>query len=442
MTDHPNEDEIGRFFGGESSAGWQTILMHLETGCEVCLRACEPWLAFLAVGQDIAEECEYEQAIDRAYAAVRRQFPRIQAERERLEAALASPEILDAALSTKPPRNALRGWPLVVALLHRSFELRYRDSGEMCRYSFVAYTAARQLDEARYGARLVADVRARAAAELANAYRVREKYRDASRMFAEADRHSEQGTGDLLLLARILELKASLAAAERRFEQAVHELTTARFLYEQMGDQHMAGRASVKAGIFEDYAGRPREALALLREGFQRLDPDRDRRLYTTTQLSLLDTSLACGEYQSAARVLVASGLRQAFATEPMNLVKLRWVEAKILAGLGRLDRAEQALSEVRQSFELQELPFNAAVAGLDLLAVYLQQRRLSEVASLAVEILEVFERLLIGREALRAAEYLELACREGLVTLAAVQHVARFLTRFERDPTLVFAVP
>ncbi len=438
MTDHPNEEEIGRCFRGESLEVWQTVLSHLDAGCEVCREVCEPWLA--AAAREALVEEHYDGIIDRVYVSVRRQIPRIRAERERLDEALATPAILDAALSAKPPRNALRGWPLVLALLNRSFELRYRDSVEMCRFSFVAYTAACQLDEARYGARLVADIRARAAAELANAYRVRERYRDSARLFAEADRHCEEGTGDLLLLARILELKASLATAERRFEDTVRDLASAHDLYEQMGDRHMAGRALVKAGIFEDYAGRPREALALLKRGFLRLDPAHDRRLYTTTQLSLLDTSLACGEYQPAARLLFASGLRQAFAAEPLNLLKLRWVEGKIFAGLGRLDRAEQALTEVREGFEAQGLPYNAAVAGLDLLAVRLKQHRLAAVVSLAAETLEVFERLLIGREALRAAEYLELACREGLVTLAAVQHVARFLTRFERDPSLVFA--
>lgn len=440
MTDHPNEDEIGRCFRGESLEIWQTVLAHLEAGCEVCLRVSEPWLAVAL--QEAAAEDDYDEVIDRVYASIRRQMPRIQAERERLDEALATPAILDAALSAKPPRNALRGWPLVIALLHRSFDLRYRDSVEMCRFSFVAYTAACQLDEARYGSRIVSDVRARAAAELANAYRVRERYRESARLFAEADRHCADGTGDLLLLARILELKASLATAERRFEDAVRDLASAHDLYEQMGDRHMAGRALVKAGIFEDYAGRSREALALLQRGFERLDPDHDRRLYTTTQLSLLDTSLACGEYQPAARLLFASGLRQAFAAEPLNLLKLRWVEGKIFAGLGRLDRAEQAFAAVRVGFEEQLLPYNSAVAGLDLLAVYLRQHRLAEVVALAAKILEVFERLSIGREALRAAEYLELACREGLITLAAVQHVARFLSRFERDPSLVFAVP
>lgn len=141
--------------------------------------------------------------------------------------------------------------------------------------------------------------------------------------------------------------------------------------------------------------------------------------------------------------MLFASGLRQSFAADPLNLAKLRWVEAKVQAGFGRLDRAEHALTEARAMFLHHSLAYRAAIVGLDLAEVWLRQGgKLDEVSRLAAETLEVFQRLRVGREAVWAARCLAEACREGLVTAALVQHVARFLTRFERDPNLAFVEP
>jgi hypothetical protein len=409
-----------------------------QSGTSWCDRVIDP----SGIDPPNAASAAYDRALDRAFAAVLHQAPRIETERQRLAEALAHPEVLDAALSAEPPHGALRGWPLVVALLHRSFELRYRDPVEMTLFAAAACHAARHLDEAVYGAAFIADLQARAAAELANAYRVRERYREAGRAFEEADRHRRRGTGDLLLAARLSDLRASLAADERRFADALGDLAMARDLYERLGDRHLAGRAVAMMGFYTHYGGDSRRGLELARAGLAALDAGRDPRLVATTRLAVLDIALELGEVRAAAELLFAAGLRQAFADDPLNLLKLRWVEGKVFAGLGRLERAEQAFREARAGFAERDLPLRAALAGLDLLAVHLRRRRLAEVVELAAETLAVFERLDLGREALRAAECLEAACREGLVTLAVVHHVAGFLSRYERDPSLVFAWP
>jgi tetratricopeptide (TPR) repeat protein len=116
----------------------------------------------------------------------------------------------------------------------------------------------------QYSPRMVADIRARAAAELANAYRVKENHREALRMFCEAERWREQGTGDLSLAARFYILRGSLWGDQRRFKEALDDLTAARDLYEQLGEQHLAGRATAMMGFYTQYSGDTRRVVATL----------------------------------------------------------------------------------------------------------------------------------------------------------------------------------
>lgn len=441
MADHLSEEHLGRFFRAEDVSDWQAVVGHLVT-CELCLRRSLPWLDLLLIPEQVEELAEpvvgadaYDAAIDRAFQAVYKKLPRLRAEKKRLAQALAQED---------PPSGSrgkqVRGLAGVMRRLHRSFELRYVDPEGMLREAFLARITALNLNESTCGPQLVADLRARVAAELANAYRVTEDFQNAAVHFTEAERYREQGTGDLLLLARIGDLKASFAIDERRFGDALQLIEGVRVLYEELGERHLAGRALVSQAIFEDYQGESSRALLHFREALTLLDPERDPRLFASTQLSALDALVACGEYQEASRILFSSGLRQVFAEEPLNLLKLRWVEAKILAGLGRLERAERAFADVRRGFMEHGRHYHAAVSSLDLAAVWLRQgQKLSQIAALASENLELFERLRFGREALRATRYLADACYAGIADVVLVQHVASFLTRYEHDPRLVF---
>ncbi len=330
-----------------------------------------------------------------------------------------------------------------MALLDQSFRLRYTDPRMMAEQAFLAYFAALHLDQADYGSAFVADVRARATAELANAHRILDDFKEARVRFAEAEQYFSQGTGDLLLLARILDLEASLAGDERQFGDALERLDRVRQIHEQLGDVHLAGRALASTAMYEGYQGYPERAVQSFRAALSLLSSERDPQLFAAAQMNFLYCATECGEYREAARVLFASGLRQALGGEPSTLARLRWVEAKIHAGLGRLDAGERGLAQAREVFQKSGQEFNAALVGLDLAEVWMRQGdRLAEVRQLAAETFRVFQRVGVGREALLATGYLVEACREGLVTVALIQHVSRFLTRFERDPNLAFGVP
>jgi hypothetical protein len=170
------------------------------------------------------------------------------------------------------------------------------------------------------------------------------------------------------------------------------------------------------------------------------IDPERDEQLAAIGRYSLIHALVDCGELRQAGKELLESGLREAFAQDPLNLAKLRWLEGKIHAGLGKLWRAEQVLGEVRASFRERGQEYDAALVGLDLAALWLQQGNNTAVRELAEEILETFAALGVQREALKAIRFLREACRREMATPALVQRVSGFLRRLEWQPQLRFA--
>jgi tetratricopeptide (TPR) repeat protein len=193
------------------------------------------------------------------------------------------------------------------------------------------------------------------------------------------------------------------------------------------------------SGITTRYDDGPREAIRLLQEGLQLIDLQKDPRLAASAKLSVVDSMVDCGDFKDAGRLLLESGLRQAFAEEPLNLLKLRWVEGKVLAGLGKLGKAERTFEQVREEFFLREREYDAALVGLELAAVWLRQEKATQALELAEEIYETLRDLGVHQEAFRAVLFLREACRRQAVTVGLLRKVHGFLVRLEWNPQLRF---
>ena len=446
---HLNESEIESFILGRlTDADQRQVIGHLLEGCPSCRERLAGWSTVLFNAESLSEEAllevddRYDTAVDRAMSAALGEEPRWREEREQIALCVAALRASPKDLLTWEEAEALRGWPKVEALLQLSFEARYSDPDEMWRLAFLAKTAAESLRPEQYGQKLVVDIRARAWAELGNAYRITGQLDQAESALQQAHALLEEGTGDLLLLARVADLEASLRSSQRRLPEACELLDGVQQLYRQVGDLHLAGRALISKGINVHYQGSSREALGLFQEGFRLLDPNRDPGLIQSTRLSLLYAMVDCNHFQEAGRLLLESGLRQAFTEEPLNLLKLRWVEGKVLAGLGKLRRAELAFEEARVGFQNREQDYDAALVGLELAAVWLQQGKVRQVQELAHETLETFRDLGIQREAVRALDMLHQACRQERATVGLIQYVKRFLARLQQEPQLRFEMP
>lgn len=420
-------------------------IRHLVAGCGPCGRLLVLAVPAKEIEAEVPEpwaEAAYEECLDRAFAKVSRFEKQWHKETEKLARVLEflgpNPQMLEGL--TLQQVRTYRGWPLVEALLRRAGEASFRDPLAMRALCLLAKDHAETLEPELYGRpALVFDLRARAWAELANALRVNEEYERADEALAQAFSYRRQGTGDSLLQARMADLEASLRRDQRRFAEAIALLDAACDIYQSVGDTHLAGRALINKGICARTAGEPRDAIQWIREGQAQLDGGRDPRLAAIGEQVLLDAMADCGQFQQASRMLMGSGLRQAFAADPLNLLRLRWVEGKILAGRDRLSRAEKALTEVRRGFEERGLDYDAALVGLELAAVWLRQGKTAEVRELAQDMLDTFEELEIEREAFRALWFFNEVCRHQVATAHMAHGVRSFLGRLHAEPQLRF---
>jgi tetratricopeptide (TPR) repeat protein len=453
LSDHLTAGDVEHFLQGTFPlAEMKNAFRHLLRGCEACEELLRPLLLLMATPEAIpesetsaAEGREYEAPIARAFAAAMSRKPEARsADRELVARGL---DILrrnanDVMVFTEAEASEYWGGPFIEILIQLSFEERYRNPQEMRRLAILAQLAADNLHrESVYDPLVVADYQTRAWAELGNAHRVNDDLKLAAGALGTAARHFEHGTGNILLLARVADLQASLLNDQRKIPDACDLLDMASQLYEKVGDEHLKGRALVSKGIYMNYEGNPHGALGVLREGFMLLDPDRDPQLVASTTETILEVMVQCGQFREAAAMLMGSGLRQALAEEPLNLLSLRWVEGQILAGLGKHDRAESAFMEAREGFITHDQGYKAALVGLDLAGVWLYRGKKNEVRDLATDMLQTFQKLGIQREGQRALEYLVWAYERERLTPRLVAHVRSFLNRLEREPQLRFEV-
>jgi tetratricopeptide (TPR) repeat protein len=409
--------------------GRRRAVRHLIAGCAECgSRVC---------GSASAEEdAVYDACLDRARETARAWGDLWREEREKRERGLALVRAKGWAKLTRQERLSLaEGWAGVEILLEVSFEARYRDPGKMLRLAREARAAAERLDTAVYGERQVADLQARVLAEVANALRVNERFDSARETLKKARALLERGTADPMIHARIDDVDGSLWKDERYLTDAEDLFASACRRYLRLGERHLAARILVNRGICRFVAGRPLEAARLLRKAVPLLDAERDPQLIDTAQHNLLFALADAGEFREAGELLLQSGLRRKFADDPLNLLRLRWVEAKILAGRGRLEDAEKALRDVRASFRIRRLELVATVAGLDLGKVLLQQGRLDVLYLLVVELRAVADAFRLPKAVSDALATLEVVCQYRKVTVPMVEKVRAFVQRLEHDP-------
>jgi hypothetical protein len=433
LTDHPSRGEIARLARGTlSGAGRHRVMAHLLHGCPRCAPLVAPALALepamlerrvaahrrpagLSPQPPVPADA-YDLPVGRACAAAVRRFRQLERDRR-----------LD-------PRR-LRGLLKVEMLIETSWDLRYSDPQEMLRVAELALFAAERLKRGRHGRAAIADLRARAWAELANSHRIVEDLHQAEQAMAKAVAWQGMGSGDPWLVAHLADLMASLLADQRRLAEAGQLLLKVHDFYGRMGDRHLAGRALISRGIFAGYDNDPRRALALLVEGMELIDVQRDTRLAVQAVHAILWNLVHCGRYRQARIHLWRS--RPLFLRHGgrLSVLRLRWLEGRIHEGLGDVDRAERELLATRAGFAAAGSPYNAALVALDLAAVWLRQGKTKQVRQLVEEMIATFRALRIAREAVAALLILREACDREEATLERLRAVTLLLTELERQP-------
>jgi tetratricopeptide (TPR) repeat protein len=278
----------------------------------------------------------------------------------------------------------------------------------------------------------LADLQARAWAELGNAHRVAGDLVAAERALARALDLSGHGTGAPLLLAQIMDLTASLYTDKRRFGEARRLLEWSCSIYQREGDWHEAGRVLISKGISARAALQPEEGLRLLGHGLRQVDAARDPKLVFLAVQGLIGCLVDCGEITAAKALFEASRDLHMSLGERLDVIRAHWLEGQIAAGLGEEGDAERLLRQAREGFERADLPYHTAVVSLDLAAVWLRQGRTAEIKDLIDEMVSIFRARNIHREAIGALLMLKTALRKDQATAALLQAVAAELRQLE----------
>lgn len=123
-----------------------------------------------------------------------------------------------------------------------------------------------------------------------------------------------------------------------------------------------------------------------------------------------------------------------------LDLLRLRWLGARVRAGLGEEATAVQAFEDLRKEYTGQKNPFDSAMVSLDLAELYLRQARWLEVRALAEEMIQDFQRLGVHREPMAALSLFREAVHQQQVTIAFIRRLARYLDDARRDPSYRFS--
>jgi tetratricopeptide (TPR) repeat protein len=438
MSDrHPTRETLEGFLLGSLRAREaQAVIAHLMGGCVQCRELMSPMFEALLspIGlSDIADtEVELSSELDTAYdlaisAAYATALQRTGGVTARTQSVPVGAEGLPL-----PGDPAFYTPQVCESLLERSYAVRLSDPETMLRLADLAAGSAEGLDAEVYGYPQVADFQARAWAEVANAYRVIGDHGKADRMMARAVGCRARGTGDPRILARMADLGASLACAQRRFEEAFRLLDVAHATYLELGDTHAAGRVIISRGLYAGYTGDPLEGIRYLVHGLNTIDRAREPKLAFQALHNILLLRVELGEYEEARRTLrQMQPLYERYLSD-LEQVKVRWMEGRIAAGLGELDEAEAAFLQASQDFDRAGMGYRAALVSLDLVAVWLRQGRTAEIRHLVAELMATFRAVGVEREALAGILLLRDAVECEQATLELLQLIAISLGKLD----------
>jgi tetratricopeptide (TPR) repeat protein len=306
-------------------------------------------------------------------------------------------------------------------------------------------------EEAPADTRRLYQLRGYAWAHDGNARRVVGDLRNADESFSISDawwEAGEAGLGDVLgYEPLILDFKASLRIAQRRFPEAfemldrmfaIHTAAHAEGCAEHR-DRHLAGRALIKKALGLAEMGEPEQAIGLLRESEGLVDARRDPRLLLCLRHNLLWNLTSIEEYETANLLFPQVSALCRELGNPLDLVRLRWAEGRIATGLGRTEAAIQLFQELRQEFSARGIAYDAALVTLELTALYARAGAMAKVKELSLEMAGIFQAQDVPREALAALLFFQKAAERERATAKLAREITVFLEKLRHDPGLRF---
>jgi tetratricopeptide (TPR) repeat protein len=385
----------------------------------------------------VSTPAEYENLFERLSGKTLDRFRRLQEDRssvpQLLEKLLSVPENERLHAAERDPRFCTAAF--VEGLLENSRKTWSDEPFGSEAIAHLALLIADRLDRQSYSDGLVNDLKARALGFVANARRIQSDFRGAEDAFHEAEGVLGEGSGDPLEWARLLDLKASLRRAQRRFGDALSLLDEVIAIYRKTREHHLEGRALISKALIHDYASEPAQAVPLLFDALSKIDRQQEPRLLFTILQNLTLSLVTLGEFGQAATVLPQARQTALELGTADDMTRSLWVEGLLDLGTQRFSDAERKLWSVRDRYIEMGIGYNAALVSLDLAKVYLMQGRTAETRRLAAEMHPIFVSRDVQREAIAALLVFQQAAERESASLRLVDEVIRSIRRAQAGP-------
>ncbi len=267
-------------------------------------------------------------------------------------------------------------------------------------------------------------------AHIGNARRVANDYASADRAFAQVWNlwSSSDGDPDLIPQWRLFDLEASLRREERRFPEALDLLDRALAVAKTCGPA--TGQILLNKEFVFDQMGDLQGALATLTQAIPFVEASGNKRLTFALRFKVANNLCQLGRCQEALKELPRVRELAEHQSNELDLIRVLWLEARLAARQGKADEAEVALEQVRRDFTSRGLPYDAALAALDLAILWLESKRTADVRNLARALAWVFQAHGVTRDALAALAIFRDAAQHENATVELVQ---RIITDLER---------
>ena len=431
---HLDSAALERLLAIDRTAEQDELLFHLLSVCPGC-RQEGGWLL----------ELHEARALPPLFGPIDAALARSRAEAPRLLEELTALDPQDLAQLQADQRFV--SWGLCELLVRMSRQTAPENATEALRLAGLAVKIADELSDVElFEEQWVYQLRSLALASLGNARKVQGDLSGAERSFELADSWWDKGTADsedaLGYEPIILDLKAPLRTAQRRFAEAIDLLDRAVILFLEgepaHRDPHLAGRSLISKAFVLIEQGESESAIQVLKKANGLIDPARDPRLLLCVRHNLVDNLSKMGRPSEAADLLPDLRKLAAAHGSAGDHLRLQWVEGRIAAGLGDLHRARTLLAEVRQRFLANDNPYEAALATLDLVVPDLLDGKIAEVRELVDEMVAVFRDHDVPREALAALLLFQEAARRETATTDLAREVAVSLSKVRESTDMV----
>lgn len=348
------------------------------------------------------------------------------------------PDPAQLAFALRNRADLCRSGETVEALIDHAAEIRGWNLARCRGLAELAVELTRKIEEPQGVA-----LKARALAELGNAYRLSERLEEAREVFAEAEALLEEPLPPRRL-AQIYFLLGAFYRDLRDYAPASAAEQAAASLFRQAGDMREETRALVLLGQIEASIRHFEQAHQHLLVAIQRLneDPwDPDLLVTACGNVTYLYTEWAEEAPPRRRKALLDAALKSLEETRTLmeehgherRQLEYAWLLGRLLQESGRLLEAVEELEGLAERYFTAGYPRTAAMVALDLAECLLGLKRLDSARKLASHCLRIFKDAPLPSEVNRGLRIIALAD-----TIEAAERGLRIAHRHRRKPAPV----